>query len=929
MKRKILTLGGLCAALVWPQTQFRTGQAARALIGQPTFTKQLPATSNDFPGSRLLGAAGGLAVVNDTLIVADSSRVGAEPDNRRVLIFNNISRDVRGLNDEIAPQLSRCPACVGEADVVIGQTNFVPRVTNPETYPPPTATSLRGPNAVHSDGQTLVIADTDYNRVLIYRGLPTTSGKAADIVLGQDNFTTVRRLTTDNRSFRGPQGVWIQNGRLYVADTQNHRVLIWNSIPTASNAPADIVLGQPNFNVAPEVDLTKQRIDTKADSMLNPVAVTSDGVRLFVTDLGHNRVLIWNSLPTRNAQPADVVLGQPDMTSAIANNSANLCVSNGKDADGKDTFPIRCGKTMDFPRFALSDGKRLFVSDGGNDRILIYNSVPSANGAAANAILGQLSETLNLTTDNPNGPEAFPNRATAADVVRTPGALAWDGNNLFVADPYNRRVLVYTPADPKVPPTGVRNSASKEIFAVAAVTFSGALKENDEITVKIGDKEYKYKITKKVADDRDFFTVVREFVNQINAGTGDPKALAIPNYNFLTLILTARVAGEDGNAVGLTTSLSDAATVVATASGATFQGGQDAAAIAPGTLVSIIGEDLAETTAASSLTFPPAPQTRLDWELGGVQVYFDGIRAPLYYVSPTQIIAQMPWEVVDSSSVTGWVRTKRANGTISTTTAVSVPLIQQNPGIFAEDGPDPRPGLVYHTSSNGLATVSVDGTANKDDTAAIIINDRRYTYKVIDKDTLVKIRDGLINQINKDGGDPDVVAFAAGAFTRIRLRSRVEGPAGNGISIRVDSSSGAQVIMTAFNSETCCANRAGSRVTDENPAIPGQTITVYATGLGLVKPTDAEGRNDKLETATGAPFNGTPDNVPVEFVSSLAGGRTANVIFARLIPGAVGLYEVQLELNTDLPTNPLTQLTIAQSFQVSNIITFPIVKPDN
>ena len=55
--------------------------------------------------------------------------------------------------------------------------------------------------------------------------------------------------------------------------------------------------------------------------MLNPVSVTSDGVRLFVTDLGNNRVLIWNSIPTSNGAAADVEIGQPDMTSSIANNA--------------------------------------------------------------------------------------------------------------------------------------------------------------------------------------------------------------------------------------------------------------------------------------------------------------------------------------------------------------------------------------------------------------------------------------------------------------------------------------------------------------------------------------------------------------------------------------------------------------------------------
>ena len=37
--------------------------------------------------------------------------------------------------------------------------------------------------------------------------------------------------------------------------------------------------------------------------MLNPVAVTSDGVRLYVTDLGYNRVLVWNSIPDGQRRP--------------------------------------------------------------------------------------------------------------------------------------------------------------------------------------------------------------------------------------------------------------------------------------------------------------------------------------------------------------------------------------------------------------------------------------------------------------------------------------------------------------------------------------------------------------------------------------------------------------------------------------------------
>jgi uncharacterized protein (TIGR03437 family) len=57
------------------------------------------------------------------------------------------------------------------------------------------------------------------------------------------------------------------------------------------------------------------------------------------------------------------------------------------------------------------------------------------------------------------------------------------------------------------------------------------------------------------------------------------------------------------------------------------------------------------------------------------------------------------------------------------------------------------------------------------------------------------------------------------------------------------------------------------------------------------------------------------------------GGLTANVLFSGLKPGYVGLYELDLELNTSLPTDPQTTMTISQIYQVSNIVTIPVVNP--
>src|SRR5579871_2696385 len=292
---------------------FTTGQAARLVVGQPTFTAQ-----NTNSSDTVIGAASGLAYAADTLFVADSNRVGAAPLNHRVLLFKNLSTMLPPPSAEL-PNNSTCPICVGQANVVLGQQDFTTTTENV----PGTPNGLRLPTAVASDGVRVVVADTNHNRVLIWNSIPSINDQPADVVIGQPDFTSqgIPGNTPTAKSLRGPQGVWIQNGKLYVADTQNNRVLIYNRIPTTNGVAADVVLGQPNFTSAIQPDLTQQNNSATPSNLLNPVAVSSDGLHLFVTDLGFNRVLIWKSIPSSNAAPADVVIGQPDMTTGFANYS--------------------------------------------------------------------------------------------------------------------------------------------------------------------------------------------------------------------------------------------------------------------------------------------------------------------------------------------------------------------------------------------------------------------------------------------------------------------------------------------------------------------------------------------------------------------------------------------------------------------------------
>src|SRR3954467_14388581 len=111
---KYISVYFLSAAAMFaqPSTGFTTGQAARLVIGQSTFTSQDTNSSDT-----ILGAASGLAYAADTLFVADANRVGATPSNHRVLLYQGIS----GMFPAPGAQLTystKCPVCVGQATTV-------------------------------------------------------------------------------------------------------------------------------------------------------------------------------------------------------------------------------------------------------------------------------------------------------------------------------------------------------------------------------------------------------------------------------------------------------------------------------------------------------------------------------------------------------------------------------------------------------------------------------------------------------------------------------------------------------------------------------------------------------------------------------------------------------------------------------------------
>ena len=1006
----VLSAGALCAQ------NFITGQSARAVIGQPNFTAQVdPTIADPSAAGFALGGVSGLAFANGTLFVVDSNRVGALPDNDRVVAYSGINSPVFVAGLTVPPPTQeiieenflsyiRCPVCVVNASFVLGQPNtytFGPNLTQ---------SGFNEPSGVATNGQILAVADTNNNRVLIWTSMPATFNAPANIVLGQTGFTSIGPPAVTQSAMRGPESVWIQGARLFVADTLNNRVLIWNTIPTQNNQPADLVLGQPDFTTTQSGSVTVTPITT-ASSMVSPTGVSSDGTHLFVADLGESRIMIWNSIPTQNNQAADVEIGQPDMTTAIPNDAfsgtpaitagssdvetpvmCNDIVPEQLDANGKPTYQTRCAYTIDFPRYVLSDGTRLFVADSGNDRVMVYNTIPAQNAVAADVILGEPDQFTDQVSDS--GSAADNVEISGADEVRTPMALAWDGSNLYVSDPFDRRVVVYTASSTPLAPAAAYNAASLETFASALFSFAGTITTGDVVNLTITDPNntslgytapvYTYTVAKN--DTFDNITKGLAFVvNNSNSGAGDPVAVVRAELGAATVLLSAKVPGAAGDgiqyAVNLTGTSGNAATESVSPGSGYTAGGTTAATLAPGMLIAVFGSGFTDQAA---VTAPGAGSTALPETMAGTELYIDGVRAPLLYVSPTQINAQIPFEFSDANGSTAWVRTQHSDGTVTATNSIAMPLAPQDPGLFTLNegaGTDPRPGLAFQASSYALGAIDIEGLPTATSVASVTIGSTTYSYTVqtadvtafnvtvtncipagpncvstptttsVTPDVLEIIREHLVQQINADP-NAQVTAYEGSQFWYLMLVAKNPGTAGDGISVTTTataagSSSLTLTVLTTYNSSTatCCASDGGTLITTNNPAVPGGFLVMYASGMGTLEtsfvdnvycPTTNPTFPDQNISATGivctpppapatgVPFTGSAQNGLINYVSASAGGVAVNTFDASLVPGTIGLYRLLLQLDSTLTTNAFTPLTIYQDVYNSNTVTIPV-----
>lgn len=286
------------------------------------------------------------------------------------------------------------------ADLEIGVASF----TSPGAWPNPLcqsatpASGLAQPSDPALDAQgNLWVADPLSGRVLRFPG-PLTTAQPADLALGNSLNNMVRDCNgVNNDPFNPPRGhpppippsasasslcypaavAFDASGDLWVADRGNNRVLEYQP-PFSAGMAARLELGYP---VAQGMNSPFTGNSFKGDacaaasagSFCSPAALAFDaGGNLWVADRDDHRVLEFRP-PFTSGMAATLVLGQQSLAQAAAGAAAANTVGS-PNALGFDTHGD------------------LFVSDGANNRILIY-APPFSSGMNAIVVLGQPNMT--------------------------------------------------------------------------------------------------------------------------------------------------------------------------------------------------------------------------------------------------------------------------------------------------------------------------------------------------------------------------------------------------------------------------------------------------------------------------------------------------------------------------------------------------------
>ncbi|MBI4369656.1 MAG: hypothetical protein HY547_05440 [Elusimicrobia bacterium] len=367
-----------------PSGWFQTGQKADIVLSALGF--------NETGGPLLFNHPMGVASDDRRLLLADTY-------NNRVLVWNKLPRG------NVPP------------DLVLGQKDFHGNDSGEGRD------QMNWPVSVATDGERIVVADTENHRVLIWKHWPEKNAAPADLVM--QGATPWSVLQPSKTRFVWPWGVWTDGKKLIVVSTRGGWILIWNDFPTSENMAADIIL----------------------TGLGTPRQITSDGRSLIVGDhnakpgLHASGSWFWKKFPAHDDDKPDFFMqdthggtwfrGQflKDGRLALLANSLNFWNSLPENEHSRPHFAIHGFEWRGGDHVTVAEaGGMLYICAGNRNQVLVYRSLPDSPEDYPDFAIG----SPDIQTDT-----------LQTNFIMSNPVPASNGVSLFVASDFDRKFYVW------------------------------------------------------------------------------------------------------------------------------------------------------------------------------------------------------------------------------------------------------------------------------------------------------------------------------------------------------------------------------------------------------------------------------------------------------------------------------------------------------
>ena len=320
------------------------------------------------------------------------------------------------------------------------------------------------------DGNKLFLIDQNSHRLLIYNSIPSQQS-LPDIVIGQESDSVIlpnKGKTANKSSLKLPQSIFSDGESMVVTDKGNNRILFWEKIPEVNSTPADLEFTGINAPKSAVIfagkliaaDSVNDRLlfwdiatynegdsgtDMGLSSIESPVHISVEGSSLWVVNQGSENSIKKFSDPFNNpnpettksftATPFHMHIGESKIYVTFTNDhiikvfdsTLNFLVDIGVDSSGSTTQ-----NTLKFPAASIEINQKVYVTDADNHRLMIWNNPPTTSNETADLQVGQ----KDFVSSTPHYV------AASTNVFRMPFASFYN-NNLIISDSGNSRLLKY------------------------------------------------------------------------------------------------------------------------------------------------------------------------------------------------------------------------------------------------------------------------------------------------------------------------------------------------------------------------------------------------------------------------------------------------------------------------------------------------------